>query len=280
MSQEDIRQLLLDTGGEATSEELSELAKREFPGRSLHQYITRRLQSMEKKRLVESTDNGTTWRLTDLGYETSANYPISELGSIIDSQELADEGFSIANIVASTHLDRPVDLSALSEDLPNAEYHPETSPNLMYRPDGNGDVCIMVPSSGRISITGAKSREKLRNGLGELVSELENLGIDVKIQEDDILIQNVVANYDFGREFDLSVVAVNLGLDNVEYEPEQFPGLIYRPCIGYCTALLFNSGKLVITGASTYLELIKTRDELSRELSDVDVTIPNGTSRK
>jgi transcription initiation factor TFIID TATA-box-binding protein len=280
MSQEDIRQLLLDTGGEATSEELFELAKREFPGRSLHQYITRRLQSMEKKQLVESTDNGTTWRLTDRGYETSANYPISELDSITDSQELADEGFSIANIVASTHLDRPFDLSALCEDLPNTEYHPETSPNLIYRPDGNGNVCIMVPSSGRISITGTKSREKLTNGLRELVSELENIGIDVKIQESDILIQNVVANYDFGREFDLSVVAVNLGLDNVEYEPEQFPGLIYRPRSGYCTALLFNSGKLVITGASTYLELIKTRDELSRELSDVGVTIPNGTSRR
>lgn len=280
MSQEDIRQLLLGSGGEATLEELSQLAKREFPGRSLHQYITRRLQSMEKKRLVESIDNGTTWRLTDRGYETSVNYPISELDSIIDSQKLVDEGFSIANLVASTHLDRPVDLSALSEDIPNTEYHPETSPNLIYRPGGDGNVCIMVPSSGRISITGAKSREEITYGIEEFMSELEIIGIDVEIQEDDILIQNVVANYDFGREFDLSVVAVNLGLDNVEYEPEQFPGLIYRPRSGYCTALLFNSGKLVITGASTYLELIKTRDELSRELSDIGVTIPNGTSRK
>jgi transcription initiation factor TFIID TATA-box-binding protein len=278
MSQEDIRQLLIDAGGEATIKQLSALARRKFPERSLHQYIQRRMLSMEKKGFVEPTEDDTTWRLTDRGRDEPTSYPLNELDEVIDTEELANEGVSIANLVGSAHIGRPIDLSELSYDLPNAEYHPETSPNLTYRPEGKDNVCIIVPSSGRISITGAKSGEELAAAVRKFVSELENLGIDVNISDNDILIQNVVANYDFGREFDLSVVAVNLGIDNVEYEPEQFPGLIYRSHKGYCTTLLFSSGKLVITGASTYLQVIKTSNELKKELDNIGIDLSENTS--
>lgn len=278
MSQEDIRQLLLDAGGEATIRELSELARQKFPKRSLHQYIQERMLPMEKKGLVEPIEDGTAWRLTDRGRNEPTSYPLNELDAIIDTEELVDEGISIANLVGSAHIGRPIDLLELSYDLPNTEYHPETSPSLMYRPEGNDNICVMVPSSGHISITGAKSGEGLVAGVRTFVSELEKLGIDIKMSDEEILIQNVVANYDFGREFDLSVLAVSLGVNNVEYEPEQFPGLIYRSRNGYCTALLFNSGKLVITGASTYLQVIKTRDELKEELADIGVDLHKSTT--
>jgi transcription initiation factor TFIID TATA-box-binding protein len=276
MSQEDIRQLLLDAGDEATIKELSELARQKFPKRSLHQYIQERISSMEKRGLVEPIKDGTAWRLTDRGRDEPTSYPLNELDAIIDTEELVDEGISIANLVGSAHIGRTIDLSELSYDLPNAEYHPETSPNLMYRPEGNNNVCIMLSSSGRISIAGAKSEEGLVSAVRRFVSELEKLGIDVEISDDEILIQNVVANYDFGREFDLSVLAVSLGLDNVEYEPEEFPGLIYRS--SNCTALLFTSGKLVIMGASTYLQVIKTRDKLKKELADIGVDLQKSTT--
>jgi transcription initiation factor TFIID TATA-box-binding protein len=279
MSQEDIRQLLLDAGNEATIRELSELARQKFPKRSLHQYIQDRMSSMEKKGLVEPTKDGTAWRLTDRGRDEPTSYPLNELDAIIDTEELVDEGISIANLVGSTHIGRAIDLSEISHDLPNTEYHPETSPNLIYRPEGDNNVCIMVPSSGHISITGAKSGEELLVAVRRFVSELEKLGLDIKIADEEILIQNVVANYDFGREFDLSVLAISLGLDNVEYEPEQFPGLVYRSRSGYCTALLFNSGKLVITGASTYLQVIKTIDELKEDLADIGVDLQKSTAR-
>ena len=41
---------------------------------------------------------------------------------------------------------------------------------------------------------------------------------------------------------------IGLGLENIEYEPEQFPGLVYRLDDPDVVALLFGSGKLVITG--------------------------------
>ena len=42
----------------------------------------------------------------------------------------------------------------------------------------------------------------------------------------------------------INVVA--LRMEHVEYEPEQFPGLIYRGDTG--TALIFSSGKVILTG--------------------------------
>ena len=42
-----------------------------------------------------------------------------------------------------------------------------------------------------------------------------------------------------------------LGLENVEYEPEQFPGLVYRIKQPKVVVLIFSSGKLVITGGKS-----------------------------
>ena len=61
--------------------------------------------------------------------------------------------------------------------------------------------------------------------------------------------QNIVASSDLGQEIDLNAIAITLGLDRVEYEPEQFPGLVYRIEEPKVVLLLFGSGKMVCTGA-------------------------------
>ncbi|MCE8424960.1 MAG: TATA-box-binding protein [Candidatus Methanoperedens sp.] len=63
-----------------------------------------------------------------------------------------------------------------------------------------------------------------------------------------IKIENVVASADLGRVINLNAVAIGLGLENIEYEPEQFPGLVYRTSSPKVVLLLFGSGKIVITG--------------------------------
>jgi len=51
---------------------------------------------------------------------------------------------------------------------------------------------------------------------------------------------------DFQIEVPLSRLVVALKMEQVEYEPEQFPGLIYRGDTG--TALIFSSGKVILAG--------------------------------
>src|SRR2546429_9641551 len=68
-------------------------------------------------------------------------------------------------------------------------------------------------------------------------------------------IENVVASTSLGHELDLKAIALALG--GSEYEPEQFPGLIYRIQEPKTAILLFRSGKVVCTGAKS-LEDVKT----------------------
>ena len=64
----------------------------------------------------------------------------------------------------------------------------------------------------------------------------------------EITVQNIVSSADLGHNLNLNALAIGLGLEDVEYEPEQFPGLVYRMDEPEVVILLFGSGKIVITG--------------------------------
>ena len=62
---------------------------------------------------------------------------------------------------------------------------------------------------------------------------------------------NLVSTAELGDDVNLNALSIALGLENTEYEPEQFPGLVYRPEGFPAVTLVFASGKVVITGASS-----------------------------
>ena len=84
-------------------------------------------------------------------------------------------------------------------------------------------------------------------------------------KEFEIIIQNIVASANLGKTLNLE--AVTLDLENTEYEPEQFPGLVYRLEDPKVVLLLFGSGKVVCTGAKNFdaaqLGVEKTKERLS-----------------
>ncbi len=78
--------------------------------------------------------------------------------------------------------------------------------------------------------------------------------------------QNIVASSDLGQEINLNAIAISLGLERVEYEPEQFPGLVYRLDSPKVVVLLFGSGKLVCTGAKHVEDVSVAVDKITEEL--------------
>ncbi|MCL5437365.1 MAG: TATA-box-binding protein, partial [Candidatus Thermoplasmatota archaeon] len=102
--------------------------------------------------------------------------------------------------------------------------------------------------SGKVVCTGAKSLEEVKLAISKVSKQIEKAGIIIKI-EPKIEVQNIVASSDLGQEINLNAIAISLGLEKVEYEPEQFPGLVYRLDSPKVVVLLFGSGKLVCTGA-------------------------------
>jgi transcription initiation factor TFIID TATA-box-binding protein len=82
----------------------------------------------------------------------------------------------------------------------------------------------------------------------------------------EIKVQNIVASADIHSVLNLNAIASGLGLENIEYEPEQFPGLVYRLSDPKVVILLFGSGKLVVTGGKKPEDMVNAVDHIVKEL--------------
>ena len=71
------------------------------------------------------------------------------------------------------------------------------------------------------------------------------------------------------RRLNLNNLTFHLPFDKVEYEPEQFPGLIYRLDYPKVVCLIFGSGKMVITGARDKSEILEAVLFIQDELADL-----------
>ncbi len=178
-----------------------------------------------------------------------------------------EEKVQIENIVASTTLADKLDLGKIALTLDGAEYEPEQFPGLIYRLK-DPKTAVLIFRSGKVNCTGAKDIESVKKTIDTLVSKLKQAGIDV-YDEPDIVVQNIVAVYDLGTELNLTNIALSLGLENVEYEPEQFPGLVYRVEEPKVVLLLFGSGKVVCTGAKKKEEIVEAIKKLKSDLRSV-----------
>jgi transcription initiation factor TFIID TATA-box-binding protein len=153
----------------------------------------------------------------------------------------------IVNVVVSASVGTDLDLQAISDTLEELEYDPERFPGAIYRVK-EPKTALLFFRSGKIVCTGAKSLESVETVINDMVGRLKKAGIP-KLKEPKIVVQNIVATTDLGAELKLNAIALSLGLEKVEYEPEQFPGLVYRVDDPKVVALLFGSGKVVCTGA-------------------------------
>lgn len=175
----------------------------------------------------------------------------------------------VENIVASTSFAEKLDLDAIAQSLEDAEYEPEQFPGLVYRLETPKTATLLF-RSGKANCTGAKNVKDVEKTVEIIGKKLKNLGVDV-YENPKIVIQNIVAISDLGTELNLNEVAMGLGLDKVEYEPEQFPGLVYRLDDPKVAMLLFGSGKIVCTGARKTEDVSLAVEKLSEELSSLDL---------
>jgi transcription initiation factor TFIID TATA-box-binding protein len=152
---------------------------------------------------------------------------------------------NIENVVASATLNQKVDLNAVVKGYPGVEYRPEQFPGLVFRLK-RPKTATLIFSSGKMVCTGAKSEKEARRAVMKVIKELKRGGIII-ISKPELKIQNIVASAILGGLIDLEKAAFTLG--KTMYEPEQFPGLIYRMDEPKVVILLFASGKLVCTGA-------------------------------
>ncbi len=174
---------------------------------------------------------------------------------------------SIENVVASATINQKVDLNAVVKGYPGVEYRPEQFPGLVFRLK-RPKTATLIFSSGKMVCTGAKSEKEAKRAVMKVVKELKKGGIII-ISKPELKIQNIVASGGLGGMIDLEKAAYSLG--HSMYEPEQFPGLIYRMEEPKVVILLFASGKLVCTGAKKEPDVYVAVDKLHSLLEETSL---------
>jgi len=122
--------------------------------------------------------------------------------------------------------------------------------------------------------TGAKSERAAGRAIRKVVRELKREGIIV-IGKPEIKTQNIVASIDLGMSIDVEegIFAISCLGKQVMYEPDQFPGAIYRMEDPRCVFLIFGNGKLVCVGTTREADVYKAVENIVTILDDAEVII-------
>lgn len=164
----------------------------------------------------------------------------------------------LQNIVATVNLCCPLDLRQIALRARNAEYNPRRFAAVIMRIREPRTTALLF-RSGKIVCTGARSELQARTAARKFARIAQKLGYDAKFH--DFKVQNIVASCDVGFSIKLESLALNHAQFSC-YEPELFPGLVYRmvkPCI---LLLVFVSGKVVLTGAKLREDIYKAFENI------------------
>ena len=176
-----------------------------------------------------------------------------------------DASIRVQNVVAAVTLNQKFDLNAIVKGNPLVEYRPERFPGLVYRLK-KPKTAILIFRTGKMVCTGAKSAKEAKRSVKQVIVELKKSGMIIP-GKPEIKIVNMVASANLLGRIELEDCAYSLG--KTMYEPEQFPGLIYRMDEPKVVILIFASGKLVCTGATkeedVYLAVAKLHKKLEEE---------------
>jgi len=177
---------------------------------------------------------------------------------------MVKSNLSVQNIVATASLGKPVSLTALVKAQPNTEYNPEQFPGLVLR-IAKPKSAVLVFSSGNLVCTGTKSIAQVKEVIKQVIKQLRKIGVKIT-DKPKITVQNIVASGSIDLKLNLNYLA--LALENTEYEPEQFPGLVYKLVEPNATFLLFSNGKLVCTGTKNKGQLDESMIILNKNLKE------------
>ena len=176
----------------------------------------------------------------------------------------------VVSTMGSGDLGRELDLDAVIDSLETkfAIESNRSSDSMVTIRLESGGPALTLYRTGVYQIRGTDSRETLFQANDRLLQALKSIG--VVFSETGFHQNNAVFLETFDTSVQLESLAIHLGLENVEYEPEQFPGVIYRPSSIDTVMLIFSSGKSIITGTTSRETAEETADLLRDKIRQLD----------
>ena len=176
--------------------------------------------------------------------------------------------YKIENVVATVIMEitERIDLIKIARKYEEVEYNPERFPGLIMRIN-KPKATFLIFSTGKMVITGLRKADEASPGVTKVVKYIKKAGI--KISNPEITIQNIVASGDLHTNIDLNMAAIVM--EYAMYEPEVFPGLIYRAQDPEAAFLIFSTGKIVCTGIKTKENVEEAILKLNRQVRELGV---------
>ncbi|MFO8017538.1 MAG: TATA-box-binding protein [Promethearchaeia archaeon] len=176
--------------------------------------------------------------------------------------------YKIENVVATVVVDieDKIDLVQITRKYADVEYNPERFPGLIMRIT-EPKATILIFTTGKMVVTGLRKASEAGAVVSKVIKRIKNAGI--KLPEPEITIQNIVASGDLHSFIDLNMAAIIM--EYAMYEPEVFPGLIYRMQDPKTVFLIFSTGKIVCTGAKNEEMVREAVLRLNKEVRKLEV---------
>lgn len=182
-------------------------------------------------------------------------------------EEASDDfEYRIENVVATANFDistNKLDLMHIARSDPEVEFNPERFPGLIMRLE-KPKATYLIFSTGKMVITGLRSSELVDEAVENAMKRIRKTRI--KVSNPRAEVRNVVASGNLHTHIDLNMAA--LLLEYSMYEPEVFPGLIYRLQEPKCCFLIFSTGSCVCTGAKCASDVKEAYIKLRKEIKE------------
>ena len=180
----------------------------------------------------------------------------------------ANLDYKIENVVGTVVLEikEKIDLNIIARKHEDVEYNPERFPGLVMRIT-DPKATFLIFSTGKMVVTGLRRADEAGPGVKKVVKRIKKAGIEVSNPK--ITIQNIVASGDLHTQIDLNMAAIIM--EYAMYEPEVFPGLIYRMQEPKTVFLIFSTGRIVCTGAKNKEVVREAVLKLNREVRELGV---------
>jgi len=177
--------------------------------------------------------------------------------------------YTIENVVATAtvQIEEKIELNQIARKLNGVEYNPGRFPGLIMRIE-KPRATILVFSTGKMVITGLRDGSEALKVVEKVIKNIKKTGI--KVMNPEINIVNIVASGDLHTNIDLNMAAIVL--ENTMYEPEVFPGIIYRMQEPKAVFLIFSTGRIVCTGARQKEIVKEAIFKLSNQVRELDLT--------
>ena len=185
--------------------------------------------------------------------------------------EVKRVNYRVVNLVAFVDLKESLDAYTLAAGLKEVEYEPEQFPGAVLKLQ-EPKVSMLLFKNGKIIVSGAQREKDIPIAVKKALKLVRSVQPEIKMKRKiDYRVVNLVASTSLNRKLDLFELA--LTLENVEYEPEQFPGAVMKIREPKASLLVFMNGQVICSG-------LKNEKDLKKALSKSKHLIENAIKKQ